>query len=281
MIYLAFRPGDKVARHRHQRHARFQAASSPTRLTCRRSATCASPSCRRCCTPTAGPATPVRCCWCCRAWTPRARAESSNTLSERGNPQGIRYTSFGKPTEEELAHHYLWRIRNALPAGGPHRGVRPLALRGRADRPGAQPGAARRLGRALRRDQRVREANSSTAARRSSRWRCSSRSTSRRSDWPSGSNGPTNTGSTTPPTSTNACCGRCTRRPTRRAGPDVNGLRAVARHAVRPEVVQPAGHHRAAHRGAEAPQHVLAATGFRRRRPRRSGWRRASLCHPA
>jgi polyphosphate kinase 2 (PPK2 family) len=30
-----------------------------------------------------------------------------------GNPQGIRYTSFGKPTEEELAHHYLWRIRNA------------------------------------------------------------------------------------------------------------------------------------------------------------------------
>src|SRR5262245_40955229 len=31
------------------------------------------------------------------------------------NPQGIRYTSFGKPTEEELAHHYVWRIRNALP----------------------------------------------------------------------------------------------------------------------------------------------------------------------
>ncbi len=38
------------------------------------------------------------------------------------NPQGIRYTSFGKPTEEELAHHYLWRIRNALPAAG-HVGV--------------------------------------------------------------------------------------------------------------------------------------------------------------
>src|SRR5690349_20516070 len=35
-----------------------------------------------------------------------------------GNPQGIRYTSFGVPTEEERAHHYLWRIRNALPAGG-------------------------------------------------------------------------------------------------------------------------------------------------------------------
>ncbi|WP_006244612.1 polyphosphate kinase 2 family protein [Mycolicibacterium tusciae] len=39
-----------------------------------------------------------------------------------GNPQGIRYTSFGKPTTEELAHHYLWRIRNALPTAG-HIGV--------------------------------------------------------------------------------------------------------------------------------------------------------------
>jgi PPK2 family polyphosphate:nucleotide phosphotransferase len=38
------------------------------------------------------------------------------------NPQGIRYTSFGKPTEEERAHHYLWRIRNALPPAG-HIGV--------------------------------------------------------------------------------------------------------------------------------------------------------------
>ena len=57
------------------------------------------------------------------------------------------------------------------------------------------------------------------------------------------------------------------------AGPDVNGLRPVAHRAVRPEVVQPAGHHRAAHRGAETPQLVLATTGFRCRRPRRSGWR--------
>lgn len=35
-----------------------------------------------------------------------------------GNPQGIRYTSFGVPTAEERAQHYLWRIRNALPAAG-------------------------------------------------------------------------------------------------------------------------------------------------------------------
>jgi PPK2 family polyphosphate:nucleotide phosphotransferase len=39
-----------------------------------------------------------------------------------GNPQGIRYTSFGVPTEEERKHDYLWRIRNALPPAG-HLGV--------------------------------------------------------------------------------------------------------------------------------------------------------------
>ncbi len=39
-----------------------------------------------------------------------------------GNPQGIRYASFGKPTDEEMSHHYLWRIRNALPPAG-HIGV--------------------------------------------------------------------------------------------------------------------------------------------------------------
>jgi PPK2 family polyphosphate:nucleotide phosphotransferase len=38
------------------------------------------------------------------------------------NPQGIRYTSFGVPTAEEKQHHYLWRIRNALPQPG-HIGV--------------------------------------------------------------------------------------------------------------------------------------------------------------
>lgn len=34
------------------------------------------------------------------------------------DPQGVQMTAFGKPTEEELSHHYLWRIRNALPAPG-------------------------------------------------------------------------------------------------------------------------------------------------------------------
>ncbi|OBB37970.1 polyphosphate kinase 2 family protein [Mycobacterium sp. 852002-51961_SCH5331710] len=38
------------------------------------------------------------------------------------NPMGVRYTAFGKPTQEELAHDFLWRIRRALPPAG-HIGV--------------------------------------------------------------------------------------------------------------------------------------------------------------
>jgi PPK2 family polyphosphate:nucleotide phosphotransferase len=34
------------------------------------------------------------------------------------DPQGVRITSFKAPTEEELAHDFLWRIRNALPGPG-------------------------------------------------------------------------------------------------------------------------------------------------------------------
>ena len=34
------------------------------------------------------------------------------------DPQGVRHRSFGVPTEEERAHHYLWRIEQALPSGG-------------------------------------------------------------------------------------------------------------------------------------------------------------------
>jgi PPK2 family polyphosphate:nucleotide phosphotransferase len=34
------------------------------------------------------------------------------------NPQGLHIVSFGKPTEEERAHDFLWRIRQALPVPG-------------------------------------------------------------------------------------------------------------------------------------------------------------------
>jgi PPK2 family polyphosphate:nucleotide phosphotransferase len=31
---------------------------------------------------------------------------------------GVRYAAFKKPTQEELAHDFLWRVRRALPGGG-------------------------------------------------------------------------------------------------------------------------------------------------------------------
>ncbi len=34
------------------------------------------------------------------------------------NPQGVQIVAFGKPTEEELAHDFLWRIEKALPGPG-------------------------------------------------------------------------------------------------------------------------------------------------------------------
>src|SRR3954454_20149823 len=33
-------------------------------------------------------------------------------------PQGVQYTAFKRPTEEELRHGFLWRIRRAVPAPG-------------------------------------------------------------------------------------------------------------------------------------------------------------------
>lgn len=38
------------------------------------------------------------------------------------DPQGVRITSFKKPTEEELRHDFLWRIKRAVPTPG-HLGV--------------------------------------------------------------------------------------------------------------------------------------------------------------
>jgi PPK2 family polyphosphate:nucleotide phosphotransferase len=34
------------------------------------------------------------------------------------DPQGVKITSFKAPTDEEKGHHFLWRIRNALPPAG-------------------------------------------------------------------------------------------------------------------------------------------------------------------
>src|SRR6201999_4325541 len=34
------------------------------------------------------------------------------------DPQGVKITSFKAPTDEERSHHFLWRIRKALPEPG-------------------------------------------------------------------------------------------------------------------------------------------------------------------
>jgi PPK2 family polyphosphate:nucleotide phosphotransferase len=34
------------------------------------------------------------------------------------DPQGVDYASFGPPTKEEQAHHFLWRVQKKLPAPG-------------------------------------------------------------------------------------------------------------------------------------------------------------------
>ena len=34
------------------------------------------------------------------------------------DPQGVALRAFGRPTDEELKHHYLWRVRRSLPTGG-------------------------------------------------------------------------------------------------------------------------------------------------------------------
>ena len=54
------------------------------------------------------------------------------------DPQGVKIHGFKAPTDEEKQHDFLWRVRQAAAAAGHHRRLRPVALRGGADRPGAQ-----------------------------------------------------------------------------------------------------------------------------------------------
>ena len=239
---------------------------------CRPSATSASPTCRRCCTPTAAPATPGRCCWCCRAWTPRVRAASSNTLSEQviRRASGTR-ASASRPSEE-LAHHYLWRIRNALPTAGHigvfdrchyedvlivrvHNLVPPDVWEPRYDEINAfekelVDGGTTLIKVAMFVSLDEQKTAPGRAARRPDKyWKYNPgrhRRTAEVAAVPGGLPGA--------------------------AGQDVDRLRAVARDAVRPQVVQPAGRHRAADRGARGARLVLAPSRFRCRGRRRSGW---------
>ena len=40
------------------------------------------------------------------------------SVFEGVNPQGVKVASFKRPTEEELAHDYLWRVHSRLPRSG-------------------------------------------------------------------------------------------------------------------------------------------------------------------
>ena len=122
-----------------------------------------------------------------------------------GRPAGRADHSFKAPTDEEREHDFLWRIRSALPERGLHRRLRPLALRGRADRPGARarPSPRRSSAATTRSTSSRRElVGAGTVDRQVHAAHLAP--TSRRSGcWP-GSTTRTSTGSTTPATSTSA-----------------------------------------------------------------------------
>ena len=125
------------------------------------------------------------CCWCCRAWTPPARAACCATPSDwstrraSGSPRSRRRPRRSAPTTS------CGGSSKALPEPGLRRGLRPLPLRGRADRAGPRAGAdPRRSSAATARSTTSRRGSSTTAPRSSSA--CStSPPTSRRSGcWP-------------------------------------------------------------------------------------------------
>ena len=97
-------------------------APRPTPPSCRTSATSGSPNSRRCCTPTAAAGDNRKILLVLQGMDTAGKGGIVKHVVGAGNPQGIKYASFGKPTEEELAHDFLWRIEQQLPTAG-HIGV--------------------------------------------------------------------------------------------------------------------------------------------------------------
>ena len=181
------------------------------------------------------------------------------------NPQGIRYTGFGVPTEEERKHHYLWRIRSALPPAG-HIGVFDRShyedvLMVRVHNMVPPEVWGKRYDEINQFEKKLVDGGTTIIKvamfvsldeqkkrlterleRPDKYWKYNPGDVDERLLWP-----------------------KYQEAYQARAGTHVDGLRAVARRAVRPQVVQPAGGHRAADRGARGARLVLAASGFRRR----------------
>src|SRR3954467_4179261 len=49
-------------------------------------------------------------------WDAGGKGGNINRLTERLDPRFYTVYGIGKPTEDELSHHYLWRFWNKLPA---------------------------------------------------------------------------------------------------------------------------------------------------------------------
>ena len=71
---------------------------------------------------------PTPCSSSSRAWIPAARTAQPDVFREV-NPSGCRVCPFGVPTEEELAHDFLWRIHQK-PGPRADRRLQPFPVRG-------------------------------------------------------------------------------------------------------------------------------------------------------
>ncbi len=89
---------------------------------------------------------PARSSSCFRRWTPAGKDGTIEHVVRWMNPAGLEVVSFKQPTEEELAHDFLWRIRKRLRSGR-DRDLQPLPVRGRAGGARPRPGAGERVGR--------------------------------------------------------------------------------------------------------------------------------------
>ena len=174
----------------------------------------------------------ARCCWCCRAWTPRAKAASSNTLSERR----IRRVS-----ATQLSVCRPRRSASTTTCGGSEARCRLPGHIGVFDRSHYEDVLMVRVHNLVPPEvwgTRYDEINTfekklvdggTTIVKvamfvslEEQKKRLAERLERPDKYW-----------KYNPRTSTSACSGRPTRRPTRRAGPDVDRLRTVARCAVR------------------------------------------------
>ena len=179
------------------------------------------PSCRRSrsgCTPRASPASATAgCCWCCRAWTPPARAACS-AHGRPGRPAGGADHVVQGADARRSAHDFLWRIREALPEPGPHRASSTArhyedVLIARVRELAPKPDEIERRYDAI--NDFEAELGRAPAPRSSSAC-CTSRPRSRRSGcWPGSTTRPSTGSSTRSDVDERGRCGRSTSRPTR------------------------------------------------------------------